>query len=65
MTHPFRILEVHIWTFSGTPQQVRRFQAATRRLARFAPSITDESYDVYLLNPPKPAPAPAPAPRAG
>jgi hypothetical protein len=51
-TRPFHILEVYIWSFSGTPEQVRRFQTATRRIARFAPAITDESYDVYLLNPP-------------
>ncbi|MDB5694190.1 MAG: hypothetical protein JWO81_3253 [Alphaproteobacteria bacterium] len=63
-TRPFHILEVYNWAFSGTPEQVRRFQASTRRLARFAPAITDESYDVYLLNAPKPVPAP-PAPPAG
>jgi hypothetical protein len=57
-TPAFRIREVHIWSFSGTPEQVGRFQAATRRLARFGLAITDESYDVYLLNPPPP-PAPA------
>lgn len=32
--------------------EARRFLAATRRLARFAPAATDESYDVYLLKPP-------------
>jgi hypothetical protein len=61
-THPFHISEVYIWSFSGTPEQVRRFQAATRRIARFAPTITDESYDVYLLNAPPAAPVPTPAP---
>jgi hypothetical protein len=49
---PFRIPEVHIWSFSGTPDQARRFEAATRRIARLPPAITDESYDVYVLNPP-------------
>ena len=50
---PFSIAEVYIWTFSGDPEQVRRFQAATRRIARFGPAITDESYDVYLLDRPQ------------
>ena len=49
---PFQIHEVHIWNFSGTSDQIRRFQAATRILVRFGPAVTDESYDVYLLNPP-------------
>jgi hypothetical protein len=35
--------------FTATPDQVRRFHAATQRLAAFAPAATDESYDVYLL----------------
>ena len=59
-TGSFSIPEVYVWTFSGDPEQVRRFQAATTRIARFGPTITDESYDVYLLNPP-PSPAPATA----
>lgn len=41
--------EGYLGTFSTTPADVRVFQAATRRLASFAPAITDESYDVYLL----------------
>jgi len=35
--------------FVATPEQVRRFRAATRRIASFAPAATDESYEVYLL----------------
>lgn len=31
-----------------TPENVRRFQSATRRLARFDNAATDESYDVYV-----------------
>jgi hypothetical protein len=50
----FHVREANIWTLTGTPDQMRRFQAGTQRLARFAPAITDESYDVYLLNPPAP-----------
>ena len=46
---PFRLREVYAWDFSADPAQVRRFQAATRRLASFPPAVTDESYDVYLL----------------
>jgi hypothetical protein len=49
---PFRFREANIWTLSGTAEQVQHFQAETRRIARFAPTITDESYDVYLLAPP-------------
>lgn len=45
----FRLREVYAWDFSADPAQVRRFQAATRRLASFPPAVTDESYDVYLL----------------
>ena len=41
--------EGYLGTFSTTPGDVRAFVAATRRLASFAPTITDESYDVYLL----------------
>ncbi|HEX5184514.1 MAG TPA: hypothetical protein VFW19_15365 [Allosphingosinicella sp.] len=48
----FHVHEANIWNLSGTPDQMRRFAAATTRLARFAPAVTDESYDVYLLNPP-------------
>jgi hypothetical protein len=55
---PFRIPEVHIWSFSGTPEQARRFEAATRRIARLPPTITDESYDVYVLDPPPAAKRP-------
>lgn len=39
----------YIGTFTTTPGEVRAFLSATRRLARFAPARTDESYDVYLL----------------
>lgn len=45
----FRLREVYAWHFSADPAQVRRFHAATRRLASFGPAVTDESYDVYLL----------------
>ena len=46
---PFRKVDLHYWYFSGTPEQVRRFMGATRRLARFGPAISYETYDVYLL----------------
>jgi hypothetical protein len=35
--------------FITDPDQVRRFMAATRRLASFGPAMSDESYEVYLL----------------
>jgi hypothetical protein len=38
------------WTLSTTPDQVRRFLSSTRYLTQFAPALTDESYDAYLLN---------------
>jgi hypothetical protein len=46
----FRIVDLHVWYFSGTPDQIRNFLGSTRRLARFGPSIVSETYDVYLLN---------------
>lgn len=46
---PFRIHQVYIWELSGTPEQIRRFQRATRLLDRFEPAVTDETFDVYLL----------------
>ena len=55
---PFRIHEVHVWYFSGTSEQIRRFQAATRMLARFGAAATDEFYDVYLLTDPGPPTSP-------
>ncbi len=45
----FRVHEVNIWNFTGTREQIGRFLGATQRLARFAPAVSDESYDVYLL----------------
>lgn len=42
----------YLGTVSTTPAAVRAFLAGTRRLARFGPAQTDESYDVYLLDGP-------------
>ena len=39
----------YVGSFSTTPADTQAFLGATRRLARFAPAFTDESYDVYLL----------------
>lgn len=44
--------EVFGWTLRTTPQQVRRFLASTRMLARFAPADSDESFDVYSFKAP-------------
>jgi hypothetical protein len=38
------------WKLLTTPEQVRDFFTSTRFLARFAPALTDESFDVYLLD---------------
>ncbi|HEY0314406.1 MAG TPA: hypothetical protein VGC56_18170 [Allosphingosinicella sp.] len=46
---PTRTKEVNFWYFSTTPDQVRRFQAATRKIADFAPVVSDETYEVYVL----------------
>ncbi|KQS01997.1 hypothetical protein ASG11_14400 [Sphingomonas sp. Leaf357] len=39
----------YIGSFAITPEQVRAFQAATTRIASFGPTISDESYDVYVM----------------
>ena len=44
-----RIKELNYWYFSTTPDQVRRFQAATRKIADFPPVVSDETYEVYVL----------------
>jgi hypothetical protein len=36
-------------TYAIDPDQVRRFLAATRRIAEMRPALTAESYDVYAL----------------
>jgi hypothetical protein len=46
---PTRLKEVNFWYFTTTPEQVRRFQAATQRLAHFGPVVSDETYEVYVL----------------
>ena len=46
---PRRYAEGYLGHFYSDPDQERRFLGATRRIARFEPAITDESYDVYLL----------------
>ena len=47
------IREGYNWRFDTTPEQVRAFKAATRKLGHFGPAITDESYDAYVLDPAK------------
>jgi hypothetical protein len=46
---PRTVPEPYVGSFTTDPDQVRRFLAATRRLAAFEPAITDETYEVYLL----------------
>lgn len=46
---PFHIDEGYVWSFTADPDETAQFFAATRRLARFGPTVTDESYDVYAL----------------
>lgn len=47
---PQRYKEGYNWEFVTTPEQVRTFQASTRLLASFRPAVTDESFDVYVLD---------------
>ena len=47
------VREGYNWRFDTTPEQVRAFEAATRKLGHFGPAITDESYDAYVLDPAK------------
>src|SRR5262249_3041028 len=42
--------EVYNWSLLTTPEQVRHFLSSTRFIARFAPALTDESFDVYLFD---------------
>lgn len=46
------------WTLEIVPEQVRRFQSATRLLASFPPALGDESYDVYVFEAPAESPQP-------
>jgi hypothetical protein len=41
--------EGYLGVFTTTPAEVGAFRAATRRIASFAPAVSDERYDVYLL----------------
>jgi hypothetical protein len=38
------------WELVTTPEQVRTFQASTRRIASFGPAWSDESFEVYLFD---------------
>lgn len=42
----------YVGTFSATPEQAQAFHAATRRIARFDGALSDESYDVFVLERP-------------
>jgi hypothetical protein len=57
-TRPFHLHEARIWSFSASSEQIARFLAGTRRIARFGHAVTDESYDVYVLKEPASAPHP-------
>ena len=54
---PRRTKLAYLGAFSTTPEQVRLFLAATRRLAVLRPAIKDETYFVYLLEPAAKPPA--------
>lgn len=48
---PRRVIpDGYVTTFASDPRQVRAFQAAARRIARFTGSQSREDYDVYLLD---------------
>jgi hypothetical protein len=42
--------EGYNWTLLTTPDQVSDFLTTTRHLVRFGPAISDETFDVYLLD---------------
>ncbi|MBV9929530.1 MAG: hypothetical protein JO013_01135 [Alphaproteobacteria bacterium] len=46
---PGRWMELNSWYFSTTPDQVRRFQAGARKIADFGETVSDETYEVYLI----------------
>jgi hypothetical protein len=46
---PRAVPEPYVGRFLTDPDQVRRFIAATSRLASFERALTDETYEVYLL----------------
>jgi hypothetical protein len=45
------IPESYDWDLTTTPEQVKTFLADTRLIASLGPAKTDETYDVYVLNP--------------
>jgi hypothetical protein len=42
--------EGYNWSFKAGSEEIKEFIGATQRLAQFAPAVSDESYDVYLLD---------------
>jgi hypothetical protein len=42
--------DTHAWTFRYTPREVSDFLAATTKLASLRGSLSEEDYDVYVLN---------------
>ena len=53
-TLPPVVHHTYVQTFSATEESIARFDTATSKLASFAPAQSDESYDLYLLLPPRP-----------
>ena len=52
-SQPARIFhESYAWTLLTTPEQVHNFLTSTQFLERFAPAVSDESFDVYQLDRP-------------
>jgi hypothetical protein len=46
---PHAYHESYVWELSTTPEQVRSFLDSTALLRHFGPTVSDETYDVYLL----------------
>ncbi len=43
--------ESYNWFFSASEEQITEFQSATNLIAEFGPSLSDETYNVYMLKP--------------
>lgn len=41
--------EGYNWSFTASADEIKNFTFATKRIARFGPAATDETYDVYVL----------------
>lgn len=50
---PSLVAEGYNWVLASTPAQVAEFLGATRLLANFGPAVSNETFAVYRLDPPR------------